>query len=158
MLPVISCHGKPTKWWGFCQSLRIFFTDFWYRSNAPWMFLWAYGTNFPLILIFKDMAPSHYEINSNLIRQHSFVLWRGQWSYLKRDPTWLAMWVSREPISTAFTQLSPYFMTRIWTRGVATDVMFNAITGVYFKLVIGLALLGSLYKFIWACPKVMCNV
>jgi len=39
-------------------------------------------------------------------------------------------------------------ITRIWTRGVATDVMFNAITGVYFKLVIGLALLGSLYKFI----------
>jgi len=34
------------------------------------------------------------------------------------------------------------------TRGVATDVMFNAITGVYFKLVIGLTLLGSLYKFI----------
>ncbi len=68
--------------------------------------------------------------------------------FRKRDPTWLAMRVSREPISTAFTQLSPYFMTRIWTRGVATDVMFNAITGVYFKLVIGLALLGSLYKFI----------
>ena len=34
------------------------------------------------------------------------------------------------------------------TRGVAMDVMHNAITGVYFKLVIGLALLGSVYNFI----------
>ena len=31
-------------------EIRIFFTHFWYRSNVPWMFLWAYVTNFRLIL------------------------------------------------------------------------------------------------------------
>jgi len=30
------------QWWGFCKPLRIFFTDFWYRSNASWMFPWTY--------------------------------------------------------------------------------------------------------------------
>jgi len=54
-----------------------------------------------------------------------------QWSYLNRDPMWrphgvhastsrdLASFtrVSREPISTAFTQLSPYFMIPTKTGG-----------------------------------------
>jgi len=53
-LPIIfkiSCHGKPTKWWGFCKSLRIFFTDFWYRSNAPW------GVNFYLLPVIFIIFP-----------------------------------------------------------------------------------------------------
>src|SRR6266436_2229223 len=58
-LPIIfkiSCHGKPTKWWGFCKSLRIFFTDFWYRSNAPW------GVNSSLLPLFLLFFPLHYDI------------------------------------------------------------------------------------------------
>src|SRR6266436_3987232 len=34
----ISCHGKPTKLLSTMVSLRIFFTDLWYRSNAPWAY------------------------------------------------------------------------------------------------------------------------
>jgi len=32
------------------------------------------------------------------------------------------------------------------TRGIAMDIRFNARTGVYFKLLIGLAFLGSLFQ------------
>jgi len=49
-LPIIFKISWPTKWWWFCKSLRIFFTDFWYRSNV---------LSFLLYLLF---FPLHYDI------------------------------------------------------------------------------------------------
>jgi len=127
VLPVILQHCKSYVMKLFLQMVG--------SQNCPILPLSLSYLVLPPVKLYCWWLPS---ILIDLKRQHSFWLWRAQWSYPEKVSHMAChasiTQFSHEPISPAFTPLFPYFMTRIWPMALPRTPMFNPSSWVLFSI------------------------